>query len=115
MTRLRHAAPLALLISLCLLRTSSVLALEVTPGSDCAAYCLDDSEGDSFDADESNTNTTDIVCEDIDFTTKSRGIKFKNCQECLQKSSHVNGTETDMHWFLCKSCINRQPGVGNSG
>lgn len=101
MTRLRHSAPLALLFSL-LLSSSSVLALEVAPGSDCAAYCLDDSDGNSNDPKDSNTNSTDIVCHDGDYSSESRGIKFKNCQECLQKSEHVNGTESDLHWFMCK-------------
>lgn len=101
MTRLRQSASLALLLSL-FLTQHSASALEVSPGSDCAAYCLDDSDGNSFDADDSNTNTTDIVCHDQDYSTKSRGIKFKNCQECLQKSEHVNGTESDVHWYMCK-------------
>jgi hypothetical protein len=99
MTRLRQTAQLALLFSL-FLSSTTVTALEVTPGSDCATYCLDDTDGSGLDPDDSNTNTTDIVCHDQDFSTKARGIKFKNCQECLAKSEHVNGTESDTFWFL---------------
>ena len=99
MTRLR---PLPLLLLPLLLLAGSAAALEFAPGSDCAAYCLDDKDGDQFDKADSTTNSTDIICEDRDFSTTSAGIKFKNCQECLQSSEHVNGTESDMHWFMCK-------------
>ncbi|KAK0383357.1 hypothetical protein NLU13_9270 [Sarocladium strictum] len=99
MTRSRRSASLALLVSL-LLAPAAVRALQFTPGSECAAYCLDGSDGNSFTAKDSNTNTTDIVCHDTDYSTKSRGIKFKNCEECLSKSDHVNGTESDTYWFL---------------
>ncbi|KAH7166086.1 hypothetical protein EDB81DRAFT_781287 [Dactylonectria macrodidyma] len=78
----------------------SVLALEVTPGSSCATFCLDEVSGNGFDPAASTTNTSDIMCKDTDFSKKAVGIKFQNCLECLQKSEKTNGTESDLHWYL---------------
>ncbi|KAH7152345.1 hypothetical protein B0J13DRAFT_548166 [Dactylonectria estremocensis] len=78
----------------------SVLALEVTPGSSCATFCLDEVSGSGFDPAASTTNTSDIMCKDTDFSKKAVGIKFQNCLECLQKSEKTNGTESDLHWYL---------------
>jgi hypothetical protein len=61
---------------------------------------MDVGRKDSFDPASSSTNTTDIVCHDLEFSTKDEGVKFKSCLECLQKSEKVNGTESDMHWYL---------------
>ena len=77
-------------------------ALEVTPGSSCATFCLDFDNGDGFDPAASTTNTSDITCKDAGFSSSDSGIKFKNCLECLQKSEKVNGTESDLKWFICK-------------
>lgn len=79
-----------------------VSSLEVTPGSSCATFCLDDGESDGFDAGASSTNSSDITCRDIDFSTKDKGIKYKSCLECLSKSKRMYEDESDTHWYLCK-------------
>ncbi|KAK7421818.1 hypothetical protein QQX98_002034 [Neonectria punicea] len=90
--------PSLVLLLVLLLRT--VLALEVTPGSSCATFCLDENDGSGFDPKASTTNTSDIICKDTDFSKKAAGIKFQSCLECLQKSEKSNGTESDLHWYL---------------
>ena len=89
---------LSLLALLVLLR--SALALQVTPGSPCAALCMDDEDNDPFSAESSTTNTTDIVCQDSLYSETDEGAKFKSCLECLQKSDKTNGTEADNYWLL---------------
>jgi hypothetical protein len=79
--------------------TQAAFALQVTPGSSCAALCLPNEE-DPFNSAASVTNSTDIVCKDSDYTNAGEGIRFKQCLECLQKSSKQNGTETDVAWFV---------------
>ncbi|KAF7549049.1 hypothetical protein G7Z17_g6668 [Cylindrodendrum hubeiense] len=86
------------LLLACLLGT--VLALQVTPGSSCATFCLDHVSGNAYDPKASTTNTSDIICKDSDFSDEAVGIKFQNCLECLQKSEKTNGTESDLHWYL---------------
>lgn len=83
--------------------TPSISALEVTPGSSCASTCLDSTTGDAFDPAASTTNTSDIVCYDVDYYSTTAGVKFKDCLECLQTSTDVNGSESDVSWFICKS------------
>ncbi|KAF7561285.1 hypothetical protein G7046_g2841 [Stylonectria norvegica] len=78
----------------------TVRALQVTPGSSCATFCSDYDNADAFNPDSSTTNTSDITCKDIGFTTTDTGIKFKSCLDCLQKSEKVNGTESDLKWYL---------------
>ncbi|KAI5924157.1 hypothetical protein F4810DRAFT_665957 [Camillea tinctor] len=77
-----------------------VIALQVTPGSTCAALCLDNPESDPLDPASSNTRSSDIVCSDEDYDSVSTGIKYKNCLDCLQKSNATSGTESDTAWFL---------------
>lgn len=79
-----------------------VVALQVTPGSSCANICLDNPESDPLSPASSTTSVTDITCNDDDYQSSSKGIKFKNCMECLQESASVNDAENDMLWFLCK-------------
>lgn len=76
------------------------LTLEVTPGSACASLCLDDGESDSFDSDASTTNITDITCKDPNFSQIETGIRFQNCQDCLQNSEVFDGEESDAKWFI---------------
>ncbi|CAJ2507525.1 Uu.00g087110.m01.CDS01 [Anthostomella pinea] len=90
---------LPLLVTLVLFKHHGV-ALQVTPGSACAALCLDDPEGDALDPKSSNTTPDDIVCTDEDYETSGAGIKYKNCIDCLQKSNATSGTESDTSWFL---------------
>ncbi|OTA98294.1 hypothetical protein M426DRAFT_326114 [Hypoxylon sp. CI-4A] len=89
------------ILSLCLLLLrQEVAALQVTPGSPCAAVCLDDSSGDVRNSNASSTTSTDIVCNDEDYTSTASGIKFKNCVECLQESHAVSNGENDISWYL---------------
>ncbi|KAI0532427.1 hypothetical protein GGR58DRAFT_490326 [Xylaria digitata] len=75
-------------------------ALQVTPGSTCAAFCLDNPESDPLNPDSSNTRSSDITCTDDSFDNTATGIKFKNCLDCLQKSNATSNTESDVSWFL---------------
>lgn len=104
--RLTRSNTLALVLVAC---AGLVSALEVAPGSSCATFCLDDGETDAFDSSASSTNSSDITCRDIDFSTKDKGIKYKNCLECLSKSEKVHEEESDVHWYLCKSILARLP------
>ncbi|KAI2641509.1 hypothetical protein GGS26DRAFT_585900 [Hypomontagnella submonticulosa] len=88
----------SLAILLCLLSLQQkTAALKVTPGSTCAAVCLDDSNGDPSG---SSTNSTDIVCDDQEYSTTANGIRFKNCVECLQESHAMTDEENDIFWYL---------------
>ncbi|KAI8947040.1 hypothetical protein F4801DRAFT_29377 [Xylaria longipes] len=75
-------------------------ALQVTPGSTCAAFCLDNPESDPLNPGSSNTATRDITCTDDSFDNSATGIKFKNCVDCLQKSNATSDNESDVSWFL---------------
>lgn len=85
-----------------LLLLSSTTAIQVTPGSPCTSVCLDSPDGDSARAAASTTNSSDIVCDDVDYFSSSTGQKFKDCITCLQTSNAVSGEEDDVSWFLCK-------------
>lgn len=76
------------------------LSIEVTPGSSCASFCLNDGQTDSLDPSASSTNATDITCHDDSYSTEEAGIKYRNCIQCLAKSAKVNGEESDLHWYL---------------
>ncbi|CEI39307.1 unnamed protein product [Fusarium venenatum] len=78
----------------------TALALQVTPDSECAALCSDGSNSTLDDARATNTNSSDIVCQDDDYTKSGKGIRFKNCLNCLQKSSDTWKEESDVFWFL---------------
>jgi hypothetical protein len=90
------------LTSILLLLSSTIVALQVSPNSPCAAACLDSADLDRSDPNSSNTRNSDISCEDADYTNESRGRKFKECMSCLQDSSFSRGAESDLSWFLCK-------------
>jgi len=87
---------------LLLAETRLLHALQVTPGSHCATYCLDSPGGNPFKASDSTTNTTDISCRDRDYSNTDKGIKFKTCLDCLQNSSKVDKDESDLRWYICK-------------
>ncbi|KAI0884341.1 uncharacterized protein GGS22DRAFT_165430 [Annulohypoxylon maeteangense] len=72
------------------------VALQVTPGSSCASVCLDD----PANQDASSTNSSDIVCNDQEYSTTTAGIRFKNCVECLQESHAMSNGENDISWYL---------------
>ncbi|KAJ4141344.1 hypothetical protein NW768_000555 [Fusarium equiseti] len=77
-----------------------VLALQVTPDSECAALCSDGSNTTLSDASLSRTNSSDIVCGDSEYSKTGKGIRFKNCLNCLQKSEATWEEESDVFWFL---------------
>ncbi|KAF6819779.1 exo-alpha-sialidase neuraminidase [Colletotrichum sojae] len=76
------------------------LSLGVTLGSDCEILCLSGPNGTTIDAGPSGTNSSDIVCENEQYSTSATGIKFKLCAECLQKSDATKGPENDAAWLL---------------
>lgn len=87
-------------LSLILFLLPSTTAIQVTPGSSCASVCLDSPDGDSTRAAASTTNSSDIVCNDVDYFSSSTGQKFKDCITCLQTSNALNDEENDASWFL---------------
>lgn len=91
--------PLNLVI---LLLLSTTTAIQVTPGSSCASVCLDSPDGDSMREAASTTNSSDVVCNDVDYFSSTNGQKFKDCITCLQTSNSSSGEENDVSWFLCK-------------
>lgn len=78
-------------------------ALQVAPNSPCASFCIDDSSLDVSDPNSSNTNGSDIVCNDGDFSSQATGQKFERCLSCLQDSPFVQAPENDQQWFFCTS------------
>jgi hypothetical protein len=78
----------------------AVLALQVTPGSPCAALCL--SGGEEYrSAAIATTEVSEISCRDNDFDYTDEGQKFEKCISCLQSSTWTNGTESDVAWLVC--------------
>ncbi|KAF4982908.1 hypothetical protein FZEAL_1563 [Fusarium zealandicum] len=88
------------LVFLFVLFSSWALALQVTPNSPCAQFCLDSSDSDHSDPESSNTRGKDIVCNDDDFKSKPEGQRFQRCLACLQDSTFKRGSENDQDWFL---------------
>ncbi|RYP35719.1 hypothetical protein DL766_002372 [Monosporascus sp. MC13-8B] len=83
-----------------LVSKDSVSALEVTPGSACSAICLKDTESDPLDPESSNTDISEIACNDDEYASTSTGIKYRNCLDCLQRSNATQEAESDATWFL---------------
>ncbi|OHW91731.1 hypothetical protein CSPAE12_09713 [Colletotrichum incanum] len=77
-----------------------VSALQVTPNSLCASFCLDSIGLDVSDPNSSNTKGKDITCADGKYQTEAAGQKFQQCMSCLQDSQFVQGGENDQDWFL---------------
>ncbi|KAK2024996.1 LPXTG-domain-containing protein [Colletotrichum zoysiae] len=77
-----------------------VSALQVTPNSPCASFCLDSNGLDISDPNSSNTKGKDITCTDGEYQTRAAGQKFQQCMSCLQDSPFVQGSENDQDWFL---------------
>ncbi|XXH00149.1 hypothetical protein Hte_006491 [Hypoxylon texense] len=103
-----------ILIFLCLLFfRKETAALQVTAGSSCAAVCLDDPEGDVQDPAASSTNSSDIVCNDEEYSTTASGIRFKNCVECLQESHAMSGDENNLRYSV-DVCLYSFPNTSNS-
>ena len=85
--------------------THRVTALQVTPNSPCASFCVDSDGLDLSDPGASNTENGDITCYDSEYTSSAAGRKFQRCISCLQDSSFAQGKESDQLWFLCKSSL----------
>ncbi|OLN84909.1 hypothetical protein CCHL11_03925 [Colletotrichum chlorophyti] len=94
------ASPSAWYSLLALSLATAILSLQVTPDSGCAALCLGGPNGTAVDTTTSSTNSSDIVCENDQYQSTGKGIKFKNCITCLQKSQATKGPESDAAWFL---------------
>ncbi|KAM3492096.1 hypothetical protein MY3957_004587 [Beauveria namnaoensis] len=78
----------------------SAHALQVAPGSPCAHKCLSSPSDNNWSASDSNTNSSEIACFDDQFSSTKVGLKYKQCQECLQTSTRGNWGETDAKWFV---------------
>ncbi|KAJ6789682.1 hypothetical protein PWT90_00546 [Aphanocladium album] len=78
-------------------------ALQVAPGSPCAHKCLGSPADNNWSASDSNTNSSEIACFDDQFSSTKVGLKYKQCQECLQTSTRGNWGETDAKWFIYNS------------
>ncbi|KAI0490410.1 hypothetical protein F4859DRAFT_7179 [Xylaria cf. heliscus] len=77
-----------------------VVALQVTPNSPCASFCIDSEGDDVSDPNSSSTTNKDITCYDSKYTTSLAGQKFQRCISCLQDSTFSQGSESDQLWFL---------------
>ncbi|KAI1123307.1 hypothetical protein F5Y10DRAFT_55875 [Nemania abortiva] len=75
-------------------------ALQVTPNSPCASFCLDSEGGDVSDPNASTTTNEDITCLDSQYASSPVGLKFQRCISCLQDSTFSQGSESDQLWFL---------------
>ena len=97
-SRSRHLF-VALTISLF---TTFSLGLRVTPGSACASYCMDDQDSGAHGPANSTTTPSDIVCNNADYWSTAVGTKYRTCLTCLQNSTAVNGSQSDVGSYLCK-------------
>ncbi|EEY14083.1 conserved hypothetical protein [Verticillium alfalfae VaMs.102] len=77
-----------------------VLALQVTPNSPCAEFCLDSDDLDRSDPESSSTQTRQMTCDDSDYQSGTKGRKFQQCLTCLQESPFETTSERDQLWFL---------------
>ncbi|KAI1429601.1 hypothetical protein F5Y12DRAFT_413091 [Xylaria sp. FL1777] len=75
-------------------------ALQVTPNSPCASFCIDSAGDDVSDPNSSTTTNKDITCYNSKYTSSPAGQKFQRCISCLQDSAFSQGEETDQLWFL---------------
>ncbi|KAI0443573.1 hypothetical protein F4803DRAFT_307572 [Xylaria telfairii] len=76
------------------------VALQVTPNSPCASFCIDAEGDDVSDPNSSTTTNKDITCYNSKYTTSLAGQKFQRCISCLQDSTFSQGSESDQLWFL---------------
>ncbi|KAI1113756.1 hypothetical protein F5Y14DRAFT_204783 [Nemania sp. NC0429] len=74
-------------------------ALQVTPNSPCASFCINTEGDDISDPNSSTTTNKDITCRNSDYTSRA-GQKFQRCMSCLQDSTFSQGSESDQLWFL---------------
>jgi hypothetical protein len=93
---------MALFLILSALLLQSAVCLKVTPGSPCWSICTNPEAQSRVDSVTSTTDISEIVCHGEQFSTSRTGERYKNCLECLENSSNVNGTESDIHSYMCK-------------
>lgn len=86
----------------CLAASQVASALQVSPNSPCASVCVDSIDDDVSDPSSSTTTGSDITCQNDNYLVTPKGMKFKECMECLQGSTYSQGSESDQMWFLCK-------------
>ena len=84
-------------------------ALQVSGGSKCAPFCIDNIYSNVALANSSTTNPWDLVCNDWELdgpNSTAIGRKWKDCLSCLSTSPAQNKAddENDVYWFLCRSC-----------
>ena len=82
-------------------------AIEVTPNSDCASFCITDTRLDPSLTLSSSTQTGDVVCNDWELdgpNSTQKGRTFHDCLQCESNSTAVDkvSEENDVYWFLCK-------------
>ncbi|KAG7127752.1 hypothetical protein HYQ45_012394 [Verticillium longisporum] len=77
-----------------------VSALQVTPNSPCAEFCLDSEDLDRSDPESSSPQAQQITCDDSDYQSGAKGRKFQQCLTCLQESPFETASESDQLWFL---------------
>lgn len=75
-------------------------ALQVSPNSPCASFCVDSNDLDFSDPNSSNTKNDDITCYDSEYMSSPAGKKFQRCISCLQDSTFSQDDESDQLWFL---------------
>ncbi|KAI0966627.1 hypothetical protein F4678DRAFT_475744 [Xylaria arbuscula] len=75
-------------------------ALQVTPNSPCASFCIDSEGDDVSDPNSSTTTNNDITCYDSQYASSPAGLKFQRCISCLEDSTFSQGEESDQLWFL---------------
>lgn len=82
------------------LLTAYATALQVTPNSPCASFCVDSNDLDFSDPNSSTTGNDDMTCYDSEYTSSPAGQKFQRCISCLEDSTFSQDDETDQLWFL---------------
>ncbi|KAI8947045.1 hypothetical protein F4801DRAFT_29722 [Xylaria longipes] len=76
------------------------VALQITPNSPCASFCVDSEGDDISDPNSSTTTNKDVTCYNSKYATSPAGQKFQRCISCLQDSTFSQGSESDQLWFL---------------
>lgn len=68
------------------------VAILVAPGSACDQNC-----GNALDS----TAPSDIVCNEMGYSTTTAGTVFESCIGCELNSAYMNNGQTDQQWMLC--------------
>jgi hypothetical protein len=111
----RPAVTNVLAIAVVMGMAQKTFGLQVTPGSPCSGLCLGDPNGDVFSPEPSQTNSSDIVCNDSEYADSDAGKNYQKCAQCLAESHKWNGTESDLGWLICKYRVSLASWMGLSG